>query len=76
MNGIGYLLKATSNKPLKIWELGFTWFLGIYTLAAMLSPLLAYVALFQSKSVVKNKNTSHCYMALSIVLTPIISIVR
>ena len=76
MNGIGYILKATSMQPLKIWELGFTWFLGIYTLAAMMFPLPAFLAMFQSECVVKNQNPGRFYMGLSIFMTPITSIVR
>ena len=77
MNGTGYILKAIAmqqQQPLRIWELGFTWFLGFYTLGAMFSPLVAYAIMFHT--LLKNKHFRQRYVWASIFLSPIVGPIR
>ena len=77
MNGIGYIKKAVfmqRQQSLRIWELGFNWFLGVYTLGAMFFPLFAYAVMFYTLP--KSKHLRRFYVCLSILCSPITGLVR
>jgi hypothetical protein len=96
-NAYGYFQKATnvSNSSMDnitttmTWELGITWFLGIYTTVGMFIPALAYMMTFRHllkgmrdkeegkhNKWKKDKWIYRFYVWLSIPLAPVIAIIR
>ena len=77
LNGIGLIIKSIEMQNLPVtnlWELGFTRFLGIYTLGAMFYPLPAYLIMFHS--LLSEHSFRPFYSLISIFLSPFSGIIR
>ena len=77
VNAVGYFVKASYEQKLmtiSLWELGFTWFLGLYTIGGMFSPFLAYAVMFSC--LIENKWQKFFYIIASLTISPLIAPIR
>ena len=76
----GYIsksLKLRQYEPWKFWEIGFSSFLGMYSIGTMFFPLLAYAVMFGAV-LKEHKALKSWYLKLSISIlsTPFVAPIR
>ena len=75
VNAYGYITTAIElTNTARVWEAGFAWFLGLYTLSGMFLPFLAYAV--TCSRLIKDKKTKWIYIIMSILPAPFIGIIR
>lgn len=79
INGRGYITTALDIANSRLaWEVGFTLFLGCYTLGGMFAPFLAYAIMFSCLIGGNGMDWKWewFYVAASLTITPLVGLIR